>query len=167
MEVGLDTANKGVLDEKFLRKITLNYGGDEAVMGGAVLFLNKKDLIALGDVTRGTDKKPVYEITPDATNPNTGIIRDGGLAVKYCINNNCAALAGTAQPAKSGSDVLGCFYGNPQTLELAMFSDYEVSTSEEYKFAQDMMTVRGTASMGAGVGAYKGFVVAKISKATN
>ena len=167
MEIGLDNANKGVLDEKFLRKITLNYGGDEAVMGGAVLFLNKKDLIALGDVTRGTDKKPVYEITPDATNPNTGIIRDGGLAVKYCINNNCAALAGTAQPAKSGSDVLGCFYGNPQSLELAMFSDYEVSTSEEYKFAQDMMTVRGTASMGAGVGAYKGFVVAKISKAAN
>lgn len=129
-----------------------------------MLFINKKDLIALGDV-RGNDKKPVYEITPDAGNPNTGIIRDGGLAVKYCINNNCAALNGTAQPAKSGADVMGCFYGNPTALELAMFSDYEVATSEDYKFANDLLAVRGTASLGAGVGVYHGFVVAKITKA--
>lgn len=164
LEITLDSSNKGVLDEKFLRKITLNYGGDEAVMGDAVLFINKKDLIALGDV-RGSDKKPVYEITPDAGNPNTGIIRDGGLAVKYCINNNCAALNGTAQPAKSGTDVMGCFYGNPTALELAMFSDYEVATSEDYKFANDLLAVRGTASLGAGVGVYHGFIVAKITKA--
>ena len=50
------------------------------------------------------------------------------------------------------------FYGNPQTIELAMFGNYEVATSEDYKFGQDMLTVRGTASMGAAMGVYKGFV---------
>ena len=74
----LNVALTVALDEKFLRKIALSYGGDESVVGAAVLQINKADLITLGDV-RGSDKKPVYEITPDAGNPNTGIIKDGGL----------------------------------------------------------------------------------------
>ena len=161
MAIDLDSSNKGVLDEKFLRKITLNYGGDEAVMGEAVLFINKADLIALGDV-RGSNKQAVYEITPDAGNPNTGIIKDGGLAVKYCINNNCAALAGTAQ---TSTDVLGAFYGNPKAIKLCMFEGMEVATSEDYKFAEDMLAVRGKTSIGAGMVQYHGFVIAKIAKA--
>ena len=161
MAIDLDSSNKGVLDEKFLRKITLNYGGDEAVMGEAVLFINKADLIALGDV-RGSNKQAVYEITPDTGNPNTGIIKDGGLAVKYCINNNCAALAGTAQ---TSTDVLGAFYGNPKAIKLCMFEGMEVATSEDYKFAEDMLAVRGKTSIGAGMVQYHGFVVAKIAKA--
>lgn len=161
MAIELDSSNKGILDEKFLRKITLNYGGDEAVMGEAVLFINKADLIALGDV-RGSNKQPVYEITPDVGNPNTGIIKDGGLAVKYCINNNCAALAGTAQ---TSTDVLGAFYGNPKAIKLCMFEGMEVATSEDYRFAEDMMAIRGKTSIGAGMVQYKGFVVAKIAKA--
>lgn len=149
----------GVLDEKFLRKITLSYGGDEAVMGGAVLMLNKADLIALGDIRGTNEKLPVYKITPNATDPNTGIIEDGGLAVRYVINNNCKTLSGTTQTT---SAIKGIFYGTPQAIELAMFSDYEIATSEDYKFAEDMLAVRGTASMGAGLGVYHGFVVAQI-----
>ena len=139
------------IDAHTLRKVTMNYGGDEAIMGSAVLLLNKKDLIAFGDVRGTNEKKAVYDITPDAANPNTGIIKDGGLSVKYVINNNCAALS-------AGGNGKCMFYGNPQAIELAMFGDYEVKTSEEYKFAQDMLAVRGTASMGAGMGVYKGFV---------
>ena len=163
LDIGVtgSTAKTGVLDAGFLRKITLSYGGDEAVMGGAVLMLNKKDLIALGDIRGTNEKLPVYKITPNATDPNTGIIEDGGLAVRYVINNNCKALSGTAQTA---SAIKGIFYGAPQAIELAMFSDYEVATSEDYKFAEDMLSVRGTASMGVGMGVYKGFVVAQIPK---
>lgn len=149
----------GVLDAGFLRKLTLNYGGDEAVMGGAVLILNKKDLIALGDIRGTNEKLPVFKITPNATNPNTGIIEDGGLAVRYIINNNCKALSGTTQTSAA---IKGIYYGNPRAIELALFSDYEVKTSEDYKFAEDMLAVRGTVSMGAGMGVYKGFVVAQI-----
>lgn len=152
---------KGVIDEKFLRNITLRLGGDESIGGGAVLMLNKLDLIALGDV-RGDGKKAVYEITPDAGNPNTGIIKDGGLSVRYVINSNCPALSSTAQVTTGA--IKGIYYGNPQAIELAMFGDYEVKTSEDYKFAEDMLAVRGTASMGAGMGMYKGFVVAQIAK---
>lgn len=161
MDIGVTTGSTktGVLDAGFLRKITLNYGGDEAVMGGAVLMLNKKDLIALGDIRGTNEKLPVFKITPNASNPNTGIIEDGGLAVRYVINNNCKALSGTAQ---TSSAIKGIFYGAPQAIELAMFSDYEVKTSEDYKFAEDMLAVRGTASMGAGLAMYHGFVVAQI-----
>ena len=145
---GLEIA---AIDAHTLRKIALKLGGDEAVVGSAVLLLNKNDLIAFGDVRGTNEKKAVYEITPDTANPNTGIIKDGGLSVRYVINNNC--------PALSGEGTGKCmFYGNPQAIELAMFGDYEVATSEDYKFAQDMLSVRGTASMGAAMGVYKGFV---------
>ena len=139
------------IDATTLRKIALSLGGDEAVVGSAVLMLNKADLIAFGDVRGTNEKKAVYEITPDVANPNTGIIKDGGLSVKYVINNNCAALSGEG----TGKCM---FYGNPQAIELPLFGDYEVATSEDYKFGQDMLTVRGTASMGAAMGVYKGFV---------
>lgn len=138
------------IDETTLRKISLTYGGDEAVAGSAVLLLNKADLIVFGDVRH--EKKAVYEITPDSSNPNTGIIKDGGLAVRYVLNGNCPAFGTADASAKC------MFYGNPQAIELAMFGDYEVATSEDYKFGQDMLTVRGTASMGAAMGTYKGFV---------
>ena len=140
------------IDATTLRKIALAHGGDEAVVGSAVLMLNKADLIAFGDVRGTSEKKAVYEITPDAANPNTGIIKDGGLSVRYVINNNCTSVAAAEANGKT------MFYGNPQAIELAMFGDYEVATSEDYKFGQDMLTVRGTCSMGAAMGVYKGFV---------
>lgn len=146
-----ETVEVAAIDATTLRKIALSHGGDEAVVGSAVLLLSKTDLIAFGDVRGSNEKKAVYEITPDAANPNTGIIKDGGLSVKYVINNNCPAVATADAAAKC------MFYGNPQAIELAMFGDYEVATSEDYKFAQDMLTVRGTVSMGAGMGVYKGF----------
>lgn len=153
------TTKTGVLDATFLRKLTLTYGGDETVAGGAVLILHKKDLIALGDIRGTNEKRPVFKITPNAQNPNTGLIEDGGLAVRYIINSNCSPLSGTTQ---TSSAIKGIYYGNPQAIELAMFGDYEVKTSEDYKFAEDLLAVRGTASMGAGMGVYHGFVVAQI-----
>lgn len=161
MDIGVtgSTSKTGVLDAGFLRKLTLNYGGDETVAGGAVLILNKKDLIALGDIRGTNEKRPVFKITPNAQNPNTGLIEDGGLAVRYVINNNCSALSGTTQ---TSSAIKGIYYGNPQAIELALFSDYEVKTSEDYKFAEDLLAVRGTVSLGAGMGVYHGFVVAQI-----
>lgn len=140
------------IDATTLRKIALSLGGDEAVVGSAVLLLNKADLIAFGDARGTNEKKAVYEIIPDAANPNTGIIKDGGLSVRYVINNNCTAFAAASAGGKT------MFYGNPQAIELAMFGDYEVATSEDYKFGQDMLTVRGTVSMGAAMGVHKGFV---------
>ena len=93
-----------------LRDIVLSYGADEEVVGNGVLFLNKTDLIAFGDVRGTNEKKAVYEITPDAGNPNVGIIRDGGLSVKYCINPNCTALTGTTNTSTTAT-LPTMFYG--------------------------------------------------------
>lgn len=143
----------GDIDATTLRKITLNYGGDENVVGGAVLFLNKADLIAFGDVRGTNEKKAVYEITPDASNPNTGIIKDGGLSVKYCINSNAAAHSAAEASTKT------MFYGNPHAFELALFGDYEVKVSEDFKFDSGLLAVRGSVQLGGGVVQKGGFVV--------
>ena len=132
------------LDEKFLRKLALSYGGDESVVGAAVLQINKADLIALGDI-RGSDKKPVYEITPDASNPNTGIIKDGGLAVTYVINSNLA-----------GKQV----YGQMKNFELALFSNYEINVSDDFKFNKGLLAIAGDVQLGGDVTVQGGFVVA-------
>lgn len=132
------------LDEKFLRKVALSYGGDESVVGAAVLQINKADLITLGDV-RGSDKKPVYEITPDAGNPNTGIIKDGGLSVHYVINSNL-----------TGKQV----YGQMHNFELALFSDYEINVSEDFAFNKGLLAISGDVELGGDVIVQGGFVVA-------
>ncbi|MCU6697272.1 phage major capsid protein [Laedolimicola ammoniilytica] len=160
------TGGKGVIDEKTLRKITLNYGGDESVIGNAVLFLNKNDLIAFGDIRGTNEKKAVYEINPDPENPNTGIIKDGGLSVRYCLNNNLTACSGTAQQASSGEDVLTMCYGNPKCFELDLFSDYEIAVSEDFAFDKLMDTIRGDVELGGDVVVQDGFVFVKIPKKT-
>ena len=143
------------IDETTLRKIALNYGGDENVVGNAVLYLNKLDLIAFGDVRGTADKKPVYEITPDGNNPNVGTITDGGLSVRYCINSNIAALSaeGTAANAKT------MFYGQPMNYECALFSNYEIVVSEDFAFDKGMLAIRGDVEVGGNVIHEKGFVV--------
>lgn len=133
------------LNETALRKIAFNYGGDESIVGAATLFINKADLVTLGDV-RGSDKKPVYEITPDASNPNTGIIKDGGLSVPYCIDSNLA----------SGTLI----YGQPHCFELALFSNYEINVSEDFAFDKGLLAIRGDVELGGDVVVNGGFVVA-------
>lgn len=132
------------IDATALRKIAMNYGGDENVVGNAVLYLNKKDLIKFGDIRGTNEKKAVYEITPDTANPNTGIIRDGGLSVAYCINSSLT----------EGTMV----YGQPMNCELDLFSDYEIAVSEDFKFNQGLLAIRGDVQLGADVVAAEGFV---------
>lgn len=139
----VQTIAGSTIDAKTLRTIALNYGGDESVIGGATLFLNKADLLAFGDVRGTNEKKALYEITPDASG-NTGVIREGGLSVRYCIDSNLTA--GTL------------FYGNAQALELALFSDYEIIVSEDFAFDKLMDTIRGDVELGSGVTVKNGFI---------
>ena len=124
------------LDQNAIRDIVLNYGGDEGVEGAAYLFLNKADLITLGKVRGSNEKKAVFEITPDA-NPNTGVIKDGGTIVKYCLNKNLTA--GTL------------LYGQPKNIELDLFSNYEIAVSEDFYFDKLMDAIRGDVELGADV----------------
>ena len=162
VEAALDASDKGVIDATTLRNIVLNYGGSEAVVGEAVLFLNKTDLIAFGDVRGTNEKGAVYEIIPDASNPNTGIIRDGGLAVRYCIASGLTACAGTAQSSAAATPTM--FYGSPDSLELDLFSPYEIEVSTDAGFKALMLAVRGTVMLGAAVVRKDGFVAYTIAK---
>lgn len=157
------TGKKGVFDENTLTDFILEYGGDDSVVGEAVLFLNKKDLRAIGKIRGTQDKKKVYEIIPDGSNPNVGIIKDGGLSVKYCI---CSELAACTDTAQGSAAIPTMFYGNPQCLELDLFSDYKVKVSEEFAFTSNMDTIRGTVSLGADVVAKNGFVALTIPATT-
>lgn len=146
------------IDDKTLRKIALAYGSPESVYGNAYLFLSKADLIAFGDV-RGTNgnKSAVYEITPDTNNPNTGVIKDGGLSVRYCLNPNLKPLGGQTTEA----DDIVMFYGQPQCAELDLFGNYEIEVSRDSEFKKDMLAIRGTVELGADVVKKDGFVAVK------
>lgn len=137
------------IDATTLRTLALTYGGDEGIEGGAVLQLCKADLIKFGDVRGTQEKKAVYEITPDASNPNTGIIKDGGLAVKYCLNSNLA----------SGKLI----YGDPMCFELGLFSNYEIAVSEDHSITKLMLTIVGDVELGGEVVVNKGFVVGTVN----
>ena len=134
-----------------LRKLALNYGGDEAIEGGAYLFLCKADLISFGDIRGTQEKKSVFEIIPDS-NPNTGVIKDGGLAVKYVLDNNLA-----------DTELL---YGNPMCFELALFSDYEIAVSDDAAITKLMLTIVGDVSLGGGVVVKNGLILATVGAAS-
>lgn len=138
------------IDANTLRKLALNYGGDLGVEGNAVLVLNKTNLIAFGDVRGTNEKKAVYEITPDS-NPNTGIIKDGGLSVKYVLDNNLG-----------NTELL---YGNLHCFELGLFSDYEIAVSDDAAITKLMLTVVGDVSLGGGVVVKNGLILATIGAA--
>lgn len=150
-----DVSVSGKIDEHTLRKLVFAYGGDESIVGGAVLFLNKYDLIAFGDVRGTNEKGAVYEITPDGANPNTGVIKDGGLSVRYCI---VKGLNSHNQNVDIDNTDASMFYGNPQCLELGLFSDYEVKVSEDFAINKLMDTIVGDVELGAAVTVKGGFV---------
>ena len=150
------------IDQTTLRKIVFAYGGDENVGAGARLFLNKKDLIKFGDVRGTNEKKAVYEIIPDGANPNTGIIKDGGLSVPYVICSNVTALS---ESTYANKNIPTMIYGNPANYKLGLFGDFEVSVSDDYKFGEGLLTVRGEVLVGGNVVADKGFVIVTLTNA--
>ena len=141
------------IDATTLRKIALSYGGDESIVGAGYLMLNKKDLVAFGDVRGTNEKRANYEITPDAQNPNTGVIRDGGLAVRYTINSNVKAL----KDATAGDYIM--VYGVPRAYQMGIFSQAQVRVAEDLK--KDVLQIRADIMAGGNVVVKNGFVRVK------
>ena len=149
------TATAGKIEAGTLRNLVLQYGDDDSAFGPAYLALNKKDLIAFGDVRGTNEKKAIYEITPNAANPNTGTIKEGGLTVPYVLDSGLAALSDSAASGRT------MFYGNFQKVHMAMFSDYEIKVSEDFAFDKLMDTIRGDLEAGVDVVAKHGLVTLK------
>lgn len=147
----------GAIDHTTLRKIALKYGGAANVEGGGVLLLNKNDLIAFGDIRGKNELKPVYEIEFSENSTTTGTIKDGGLAVKFCLVDDLPALSDTATAA--GDYCMA--YGKPLAYQLDLFGPYTVTVSSDYKFAEGLLAVMGEAMVGGNVISENGFIRVK------
>lgn len=140
-----------------LTELMFAYGGDEELGGNCRLYLNKKDLLALGKLRGTNEKRRLFEIVPDAGNPNVGTIRDGGTIIPYSIASDLTALTG----ADSGSAAVQTMvYGDPMNYELGLFGDYTVRVDESIKGVERMLTILGDAMVGGNLIVDKGFVVA-------
>lgn len=145
------------INETTLRKIALSYGGDNEIPGNTYLFLTKQDLIAFGDVRGKNEKQAIYEIIPNTQNPNTGIIKDKGLSVNYCLNADLTQLENATAGGKTGENAV-MLYGNPKTIKLDLFSNYDVRSSEDFKFDQGVIAIFGDVQCGCDVTHYNGMI---------
>ena len=134
----------------FLDDIVFSYGNDEETGGQARLFLNKRDLLAIGKL-RYEDNKRVYSIVPDAGNPNTGRIIEGGLIVPYTIGSALTDFT----TAASGISMV---YGDPTNYLLGLFGPYSIRVDESYMAAERMNTILGDAFVGGNIVAPGGFI---------
>lgn len=147
------------ITETTLRDIAFQFGGDEGIYGPATLLLNKKDLIALGDLVSATTKEYVYEIEPNAANPNIGVIRKGGLSARYILTNALPAFVDDSTEANTTCMI----YGDMKSIEVDLFGAYDLRVSEDFKFDQDLLAIRGTAQVGVGVTRLHGLIEVKKS----
>ncbi len=140
------------IDVNTLDKLVFGYGGDEEVGGNARLLLTKANLQAFGALRGTNEKRRLYKITPDAANPNTGVIEDGGLIVPYTI---CSAI---------GDKTLA--YGDPYNYMLGLFGDYTIRVDESVKAVERMVAILGDVLIGGNLVVDKGFSVAAIGSSS-
>lgn len=155
LSVSASTINAGTL-----KKIVFSYGGEDELGGNARLFLTKEDLMAFGEVRGTNEKKALYEITPDASNPNIGTIKEGGLIVPYTI---CSHLKSLSTATKGSAKIQTMIYGDPANFELALFGNYTVEVFKETKAVEGMLTIIGEIMAGGNVIVNEGFVVVTLA----
>ena len=64
---------------------------------------------------------------------------------------------------KGSAAIKTMIYGDPSNYKLGLFGDYEVSVSEDYKFAEGLLAVRGEAMVGGNLTFDKGMVVVTLA----
>lgn len=134
------------IDADYVRSVVLGFDSDESVAGGTKMYLNKADLQKIGKVRGTNEKKALFEIK--FTDENNGQIVDGGTVIPFSINSS----------VPEGTQI----YGQPKTVKMLLWGDYEVSTDEggDY-FKRNMMGVRGLATAGADLVKLKGMQLIK------
>lgn len=156
------TANVSAVDVNLLDNLYFAYGTDDALAPNARLLLTKSDLKALGQLRGTNEKQRLFAIEPDMGNPNTGIIRDGGVVIPYTICSDLTSLSGATASA-SGAIQTMC-YGSPANYLLGLFGDFTIRVDESFKAQERLLTILGDAFVGGNLVADKGFVVATVPK---
>lgn len=138
------------IDVNTLDALYFAYGSDEAMGAGARLLLTKTNLKTLGALRGTNEKRRLLEITPDATNPNSGVIRDGGVVLPYDL-------------VKAVGDTK-ILYGDPMNFEVGLFGDYSIRIDESVKAVERMYAILGDVFVGGNLIVDKGFVVGSIGE---
>ena len=85
--------------------------------------------------------------------------------MKYCILPEADALTGSTNSSTTATKPT-MFYGNPSNIKLDLFGGMKVSVSEDYKFAEGLLSVRGVASFGVDMVVPKGIMRIALPKAS-
>lgn len=136
------------IDPTTLDQLYFAYGSDVAIGANARLLLTKKNLKAFGALRGTNEKRRLLDIVPDMANPNTGIIRDGGVVIPYTIS----------------ADVTDgkLLYGDPANYLLGLFGAYSIRVDESVKAVERMYAILGDVMVGGNLVVDKGFVVGTV-----
>lgn len=145
-----------------LTDVVFAYGGNDSVGSAARLFLNKKDLCAIGKLRGSNEKKRLFEILFEG-NGNTGRIVDGGTSIPFTIDSNLTALSETSQGAAAVQTMV---YADPMNYELVLFGDYSVRVDESVKAVERMDAILGDAFVGGNLVVKNGAVVVTVPAQT-
>lgn len=152
--------NTNAIGANTLKDIVFSYGGNDELGPNARLYLTKEDLAAFGAVRGTNEKKAIYEITADPSNANIGTIKEGGTIVPYTLMSGLTSLSKATQGSKAIQTML---YGDPKNFELGLFGDYTVEVSQDYKFAEGLLTIMGEVMLGGNLIVDEGFVVVTLA----
>ena len=155
-------ASVSAVDVNLLDTLYFAYGADTEVGGSARLLLTKADLKAIGQLRGTNEKRRLFTIEPDMANPNTGVIRDGGVVIPYTLCPDLTSLS--TATASTSTAIQTMIYGNPLNYELGLFSDFTVRVDESYKAQERLLTILGDVMIGGNLVVDKGVVVATLPK---
>lgn len=130
------------LDQDYLRNLRLGFRGIEG-KGEVMLYIAQADLATLGRVRGTNEKRPLYTIEFENGSTTSGVLQEGGLAVRFRILDQLTA--GTQ------------LFGQPGTIDMPMWDNYTVETDEggDY-FKRNMIGIRGLQTASADLVALHG-----------
>ena len=133
------------LDQDYLRNLVLGFRAVKN-KGSVCLYIAQEDLATLGKVRGTTDKKAVYEISFDADTTTSGTIKEGGTITRFRILDQLT----------KGTQL----FGQPMTIDMPMWDNYEISTDEGGEFfKKNVIGVRGLQTANADLVVFHGMQV--------
>ena len=133
------------LDANYLRSLMFAYRSIEG-KGDVFLYINPDDIATLGNVRGTNEKRPLYTFTFDQGTTTSGVISEGGLAVRFRV------LDGLTKGTQ--------LFGQPGNVDMPMWDQYEVAIDEggEY-FQKNLIGIRGLQTANAALVAKNGMIV--------
>lgn len=137
------------LDADYIKNLVLGFRANKK-KGAVRLYIAQEDLAVLGKVRGTNEKKSLFDITFDEGTTTSGIIKEGGMAVRFRVLDQLDA----------GEQL----FGQPGAIDMPMWDNYEIKTDEggQY-FANNQIGIRGLQTAGADLVAWHAMQIVKQS----